>query len=192
MKRVAILLVPVSVWIGLASIIGCQEESATDLISNQSSGPISVPAPGSNTPTDTVQRYGRQWLFYAQVDKAGDYLRRMFIEPAVAAQVGRNGELPDGTLLLMETWFGENQSTVFIRQKRNGQWLSGSFAPDSPAFTVGLQTSCNNCHQRAESTDLTFTRPLLLRSIQQRAFQRIECDQPSFTPCDLSVYQGNQ
>lgn len=191
MKRVAMLLLPISVWIGVLSIVGCQDESVTEEVIKPMPEPIIVPTPGANAPTDTVQRYGRQWIFYVQVDKAGDYFRRMFIEPAVATQVGPNGELPEGALLLMETWFGENQSTVFIRQKRNGQWLSGSFAPDAPNFAVTLQNSCNNCHRRTEATDLTYTRPLLLRALQRGAFQRIECDQPGFTPCDLAVYQGN-
>ncbi|GAB3641276.1 hypothetical protein [Spirosoma arcticum] len=120
MKRVTILLIPVSVWIGLLSIVGCQDESGVGVSIELPSDSIHVPAPGTNAPTDTIQRYGRQWVFYAQVDKADDYFRRMFIEPAVAAQIGPNGDLPDGALLLMETWFGANQSTVFIRQKRNG------------------------------------------------------------------------
>lgn len=191
MNRIAFWLISIGAWIGLLSIVGCQDEPVEEQGNGQPVESITVPAPGVNAPTDTVQRYGRQWIFYAQVDKAGDYFRRMFVEPAVAAQVGRNGELPDGALLLMETWFGENQSTVFIRQKRSGQWLSSSFAPDDPNFTVTLQNSCNTCHARTSATDFTYTRPLLLRAIQRGAFQRIECDQPSFTPCDLSVYQGN-
>jgi hypothetical protein len=91
----------------------------------------------------------------------------------------------------METWFGPDQSTVYVRRKQNGAWLSGSFSPGSPNFAVAPNASCNNCHARAAVTDMTFTRPLLEKALQRQRLQVIACNEPSFTPCDLPVYQGN-
>jgi hypothetical protein len=156
-----------------------------------------VAAPTTESPMGTSSdslhqdKYGRKLVFYAEVDKAGDYFRRMLIDSASAAAVASSGSLPANALLYLETWFGANQSTVYIRQKVNGRWLSNSFSPSSPDYNVVLTNSCNNCHATASVTDDTYTLPLLRKALQRKSVQRIICDQPSFTPCDLQVYQGN-
>jgi hypothetical protein len=137
-----------------------------------------------------IQKYGRSWYFYAQVNKSGDYFRRIFIDSVSAQTVRNTGETPSNALFAMETWFGNEQSTVFIRQKQTN-WQGGSFSPASPNYALSLQISCNNCHSRAASTDQTFTKPLLIKALQRNQLQIIECDMTSFNPCDLSVYQGN-
>jgi hypothetical protein len=173
----------------LVSAGGCSGEEGAE------EAPVPAGMGGTGTtPPETVaagNRYGQNLLFYAQVDKAGNYFRRMFIDSLSAQAVRQTGELPENALLVMETWFGNDQSTVFMRQKRNGQWLSGSFSPASPNFSVAPGASCNNCHARASVTDLTFTRPLLQKALQRGQVQVIACNEPSFTPCDLSIYQGN-
>ncbi len=137
-----------------------------------------------------VSRYSRGWVHYAQVTKNGNYFRRMFIDSGSAAVVSNTAEIPNEALFAMETWFGHEQSTVFIRQ-RNSQWQSGSFSPGNPSYSVATQNSCNSCHSRAASTDFTFTKPLLVKALQKRQVQFVQCNQDSFNPCDLSVYLGN-
>lgn len=148
------------------------------------------PVPSGQATELQVSKYGRAWVFYAQVNKAGNYFRRMYIDTLSARQLSHTGALPENTLIAMETWFGSAQSTVYIRQK-GGQWLSGSFGPGSPTYQLALQASCNGCHSRAAATDFTFTKPLIQKALRQNKVQQITCSEPSFTPCDLAVYQGN-
>ncbi|MBP2833754.1 hypothetical protein J8281_16280 [Aquimarina sp. U1-2] len=145
--------------------------------------------------SDVINRYGKQWMFYAQVDKKGDYVRRMFIEISrnEKSSLSNNpSELPLGTLILMETWFSKGQSTVYLRKKvGKDQWESGSFSPKLPSFDTSESVSCNSCHSVAKKTDQTFTLPLLKKYIDQEKLQRIVCNENSFTPCNLNVYQGD-
>lgn len=149
--------------------------------------------PINSTPTTEApgfqRKYGRTWFYYAQVNKQGDYMRRMFIDSASANAVAQGNPLPDRALIAMETWFGNNQSTVYIREK-GSTWQSGSFNPGSPNYAVATIASCNQCHNRASRTDLTFTEPLLRKALQRQQPQIIWCNESSFNPCDLSVYQG--
>jgi|GEM_PF-6995613 hypothetical protein len=158
----------------------------------------SLPVPTEEPIADTLKieatvRYGRNLVWYAQVDKAGAYFRRMFVDERTALLVSQTGEIPDSALLVMETWEDStNQSAVYIRSPRSGVWQSNSFSPVAPAsWVVSENESCNNCHSIARSTQLTFTKPLLIKALQTGQIQRITCEQPSFTPCDLSVYQNN-
>lgn len=151
----------------------------------------SIATPIRDTSQLRLHKYGKSLVFYAEVDKAGDYFRRMFIDSVSANIVLKTGEIPEGAILFLETWFGENQSTVYIRQKVNEVWQSHSFAPTSPDYKVTPVSSCNSCHSTAAATDAAFTKPLLIKALQRNAVQKIVCNQPSFTPCDLSVYRGN-
>jgi hypothetical protein len=163
----------------VASLGSCTKESMADPTPN-------IPVSDSLR----VSKYQREWIYYAQVNKQGNYFRRMFIDTASASQVRQTGNIPTNALFAMETWFGNNQSTVYIRQKSN-EWTSGSFSPNNPVYGLTLQTSCNSCHNRASSTDLTFTKPLLQKALVRNRVQIIECNESSFNPCDLAVYQGN-
>lgn len=151
--------------------------------------------PSTGFPIDTtsmrVTKYGKTWVYYAEVDKAGDYSRRMLLEESAARAMIQNGRLPDGALVAMETWFGRSLGTVYLRQKSEGRVYSGSFSPSTPVFDTRNDISCNGCHNRAASTEDFFTLPLLQKALQRNRVQRIVCDQPSFTPCNISVYQGD-
>jgi hypothetical protein len=182
MKMVCITSALIISIVILSSFVSCSRDIAELLNIN----PASEDADSLH-----LTKYGRKLVFYAEVDKADDYFRRMFIDSASAAAVVATGVLPHNTLLYLETWFGANQSTVFIRQKVNGQWLSNSFSPSSPDYNVTLTSSCNNCHAMARVTDDTYTLPLLRKALQRNSVQRIVCNESSFTPCDLEVYQGN-
>ncbi|MEM6319362.1 MAG: hypothetical protein AAF960_16945 [Bacteroidota bacterium] len=136
-----------------------------------------------------IEKYGRTWLAYAQVDKRGNYFRRMFLEITDSDYLTKDGELPNGALIAMETWFGDDQSTVYLRQLVDGEWLSGSFSPTSPNYSLDVSRSCDNCHASANSQQATFTRSLIRPAFTEGTVQIVECDESSFTPCELSVYQ---
>ncbi|MGD1891930.1 MAG: cytochrome P460 family protein [Cyclobacteriaceae bacterium] len=199
-KNILWLLVSVSCFVG-AALTACDDND--DSV-----------APTVNPPTDTTvhdssvldeairldsldltmtERYGSPMYFYAQVDKSGDYFRRMFMDTTSFTVAAATGEIPDGAIIAMETWANEsNQSTVFYRAKQDGQWLNGSFSPNRPDFSDAIDiNSCRNCHQTASTTDFTFTRPLIQRSVRENTVQFIECDRGPTGPCDLEVYLGN-
>ncbi|MCU0445734.1 MAG: hypothetical protein MUE85_12545 [Microscillaceae bacterium] len=177
MKNKVLLVLMSLIWT-IMVMMSCTYQVAEDLL-----------PPPSLIPENN-EKYGRRWFYYAQVNKSGDYFRRMFID-SVSAQIVKNtGNIPENALFAMETWFGAGQSTVYIRQKKL-QWQSGSFSPNNPDYAVSLNLSCNNCHNRASVSDQTFTKPLLVKALQRNQVQVIECNQSSFNPCDLSVYQGN-
>jgi hypothetical protein len=69
-----------------------------------------------------VDKYGKAMVWYAQVDKAGDYFRRMFIDRKSAKVFVEEGTLPESATLVLETWFGLQQSTVFVRQWTNSRF----------------------------------------------------------------------
>ncbi len=181
-----------------ASIVFCSCIGAPPLPPNPNnpSGSDSSRGAASTNGFPVNTRYGRPLVFFAQVDKAGEYFRRMFIDSASFAQMRRHASsridsVPIGALLVMETWGSEtSQSTVFIRQKTLRGWENAAFAPSIPNFTLGTISGCNSCHEAARITDNTFTLPLLRRVASGGAIQRIECNQGPTTPCDLSVYQG--
>lgn len=176
------------------TILSCRQDNTVQTVPPEETTP-----PGSGTTilpgiptisTSPTSLYGKKLVYYAQVNKAGDYFRRMLIDSASAVRVRQTGTLPENALLVLETWFGSQQSTVYGRQKVAGEWHSTSFSPTQPNYMVSLESSCNGCHATARQTDAAFTLPLLQKSLARNAVQTIECNQSSFTPCDLSVYQG--
>lgn len=177
----------VTVWGTSHTVAGCKK-TATPV--TESIAPV-IPEQEVTDGDLFIQKYGKSIYHYAEVDKAGDYYRRMFIDSSSAIIAKNTGEIPEGAILFLETWFGDSQSTVYIRQKINGEWQSNSFIPSSPDYNVTITESCNSCHAGASVTDNTYTQPLLLKSLAANSVQKIVCDQPSFTPCSLDIYQGN-
>ncbi|MFN8356631.1 MAG: hypothetical protein U0Y10_19410 [Spirosomataceae bacterium] len=145
----------------------------------------------SNDDIRVITKYNRRIIQYAQVDKAGDYFRRMFIDSASAQAFLQTGVVPQSAIFYLETWFGDSQSTVYIRQKNNNEWQSNSFSPSSPNYQVAFDQSCAGCHFTARSTESVFTLPLLTKALNRKKVQVIECNQTSFNPCDLKTYKGN-
>jgi len=137
-----------------------------------------------------TQRYGETFVTYAQVDRMDGTYRRMLTTPDVL-RAAREGEpLPDGTRILMETYYSPGQlSTVFHMQKVNRRWQYGSFNGQG---TVNLatrpQVSCLSCHSRAAETDFTFTRPAL-DAARNFGEARLLCDRGGRRPCDLQIYR---
>ncbi|MEL6385282.1 MAG: cytochrome P460 family protein [Cyanobacteria bacterium J06626_18] len=135
------------------------------------------------------ERYGRRWRHYATVARNDDTFRQMFIEADVVDHIEAGQPLPDGTLILMESWYSpEALSIVFIKQKLNGTWLYGSFNPTQPNYQVSDLSSCHSCHAPFPETDFTLTKPLLEAAVQQQVLQTAYCDLPGRSPCAPGVY----
>ena len=137
-----------------------------------------------------VTKYGKELVPFAMVAKTGDYSRRMFIDATSSRRFAQTGHLPEGAVLVLETWFGRELSTVYVRQRVGDGFRASSFPPTAPNFATTSDAVCEGCHSRAHATEDTFTLPLLRKALERGAVQAIVCPKPSFTPCDLSVYEG--
>ncbi|MBD3887346.1 cytochrome P460 family protein [Phormidium tenue FACHB-886] len=160
--------------------------------SNQSSTESS---PIANTSTGEVQaqsKYDRTLTHYATVSRSDGSFRQMFVNQEATASIQSGKPLPDGTLLVMESWYSpENLGTVFIKQKQNGEWQYGSFSPDRPNYQMRFSGSCHSCHAPFSDTDFTLTKPLLEAALQSRQVQTAYCDRSGRTPCDPEAYIPN-
>ncbi|MBD2260227.1 cytochrome P460 family protein [Pseudanabaena sp. FACHB-2040] len=149
--------------------------------------PADVRASGSDFVSE--ERYGRQWVHYGTVTRSDRSFREMFIAAENASQVKAGQPLPEGTLILMETWHApESLGTVFIKQKRGGTWEYGSFSPAQPSYQVSLQNSCHSCHAPFPETDFTLTKPLLEAALQRQQVQVAYCDRAGRSPCTPESY----
>jgi hypothetical protein len=137
---------------------------------------------------NATERYGERFVAYAQVNRTDGTYRRMLTTPDVLETVQNGLPLPDGTRVLMETYYSEGEiSTVFHKQKVDGRWQYGSFNGDVDLSTRP-QASCLSCHAQAAETDFTFTRSAL-ESASQFGLSHFLCDKPGRSPCALEVYQ---
>ncbi len=140
----------------------------------------------------TLSLYGKRLVYFARVNKADDYHRRVYIDSAAAQLALQTGKIPVNALLVQETWENGVKTDVFIRiKKKDGQYTSGSFSPGRPDFSTSNDGGCNGCHMGAASTDVTFTAPLLTKALQRKATQTVSCNAESFHPCSATVYGGN-
>lgn len=137
----------------------------------------------------STDRYGDVFIAYAQVDRTDGTYQRMLTTPDILEAVKAGVSLPDGTRILMETYYSPgNLSTVFHKQKVDGRWQYGSFnGQGAVSLSTRPQASCLSCHSRAAETDFTFTRPLLDGALTLGE-TRLTCDRSGRSPCDLQTY----
>lgn len=134
-------------------------------------------------------KYERNLAHYATVSRSDGSFRRMFIDEHSFPFIQPGEPLPDGTLIVMETWYSpENVGTVFVKQKRNAQWQYGSFHPTRPDYQMRFRASCHRCHAPFPDTDFTLTKPLLEAALKTQQVQTADCDRPGRTPCAPQAY----
>jgi hypothetical protein len=136
---------------------------------------------------------------YATVNRVDGTYRQMFInEQALQAwQVGN--PLPEGTFIVMETYYSPNvESTNFTKQlNATDGFHYGSFSPNNPSFEVRQNMSCTQCHQASTDPNGTFTLPMLAQAIETGEVMQTLCNNSGRTPCDADTYlnstplQGN-
>ncbi|MBD3887429.1 cytochrome P460 family protein [Phormidium tenue FACHB-886] len=160
--------------------------------SNQFSTKLS---PITNTSTGEVQaqsKYDRTLAHYATVSRSDGSFRQMFVNEESIAAIQPGEPLPNGTLLVMESWYSpENLGTVFVKQKQNGEWQYGSFSPDRPNYQMRFSGSCHRCHAPFSEIDFTLTKPLLEIALQTRQVQTAYCNRSGRTPCASEAYIPN-
>lgn len=154
--------------------------------------PLTESSPITNATVGEVKvqsKYDRTLAHYATVSRSDGSFRQMFVNEEAIADIQPGEPLPDGTLLVMETWYSpENLGTVFVKQKQNGEWQYGSFSPDRPNYQMRFSGSCHSCHAPFPETDFTLTKPLLEAALQTRQVQTAYCDRAGRTPCDPQAY----
>jgi len=140
------------------------------------------------TPSDN---YGLDLVHYTTVERSDGTYRRMLIERAALDAVRETGTIPDGTRILMETYYNPGElSTVFHKQKSGERWRYGSFnGLGEPNLRVGVGLSCLTCHTGAAETDLTFTKPSVIAVAKGAAPTVQTCDRGGRRPCALHLYR---
>lgn len=137
-----------------------------------------------------VSSYGLDLVAYATVRRNDGSYRRMLIPPETLEAVDSGAPLPDGTRILMETYYSADRvGIVFHKRKVEGKWQYGSFAPGRADLTARPQASCLSCHARAAETDFTYTLPSLIAAAQGRGASDFSCDRGGRSPCALRVYR---
>ena len=136
-----------------------------------------------------TDRYGETFVTYAQVDRPDGTFRRMLTTPETLAALDADAPLPDGTRILMESYYSPDQvGRVFHMHRIDGQWRFGSFAGDGP---VDLSTSrlatCTGCHAGASETDYVFTRSALVAA-REIGLSNISCNRRGRRPCNPETY----
>jgi len=150
------------------------------------------PPPHPTIPKELlVTKYNKSLVFYAQVKKAGNLFKRIYMDSSSAEAANHTGRLSDNTAFLFEMWQDSVLSDIYQRQLINGQWTGGTYPSPDYVYVSGNPSDCNGCHARATLTNNVFTFPLLQKAIDRKKVQFIECDKTSLDPCDLLVYQGN-
>jgi hypothetical protein len=160
--------------------------------SNSESESLAELSSSTNATISEVQvqsKYDRNLTHYATVSRNDGSFRQMFVNSDAIATIQPGKPLPDGTLLVMETWYSpENVGTVFVKQKQNGEWQYGSFSPDRPNYQMQFSGSCHSCHAPFPETDFTLTKPLLEAALQTRRVQTAYCNRAGRTPCNPEAY----
>ena len=129
---------------------------------------------------------------YARVERTDGTYRLMFIDEASIAAFARDGTLPEGAFIVMETYYSPNvESTNFTKERRSERWQYGSFSPERPTFGTRPDPSCQACHTTSSrAVGGTFTLPMLEAAVRQGRVMTTTCDRGGRTPCQASVYEN--
>lgn len=147
-------------------------------------------APENGPAPPTIQAYGLDLVAYATVRRNDGSYRRMLIASDALRSVAPDAPLPDGTRILMETYYRPDQvGTVFHKQKVRGKWQYGSFSAARPDLTVQPRASCLSCHAGAARTDFTFTLPSIRAVAAGGAPSDFTCDRGGRSPCGADTYR---
>ncbi len=151
--------------------------------------PVSRALASNQPEREVVTAYGVETIAYATVRRDDGTYRRMLVSRDSLAAVMGDGSLPDGTRILMETYYQPGRlGTVFHKRKVDGAWHYGSFPAASPDLSVAPRASCLTCHAHAAETDFTFTLPSLEAVAGGAAASDFTCGRGGRSPCNLRTY----
>ncbi len=186
---VALFTATLVLAVSLANVLATSEPVSFSQPTQPPTQPKPFPVVTSPATLELQSKYDRTFAQYATVSRSDGSFRNMFIEAESLRAVEPGQPLPDGTLILMETWYSpESLGSVFIKEKRDGVWQYGSFSPSQPDYQLGANASCHSCHVPFRETDFTLTLPLLQKALQTRQVQTAFCDRAGRTPCPAEVY----
>jgi hypothetical protein len=139
-------------------------------------------------PRQTID--GRTFRQYATVQRNDGTYRQMYLDEPSAETFARTDALPDGAVIVMETYYSPGvESTNFTKFRASGRWLYGSFSPQRPNWSNRADPSCQGCHQTATpAVTGTFTLPMLRRAVRSGSIALTVCDRGGRTPCDPQIY----
>ncbi|MEM6521408.1 MAG: cytochrome P460 family protein [Cyanobacteria bacterium P01_C01_bin.70] len=116
-------------------------------------------------------------------------VRKMYVNPAALDTLQTNDEIPNGTVIAMETYAATlddrgnltptRLNNVFIREKRDGwpvnedsgEWRSAWYSPTG-TLVSNNQGACISCHTMVRDRDYVFTLPALLKAASTGLKQR--------------------
>ena len=140
---------------------------------------------------EETEAYGLDLTHYATVRRSDGSYRRMLITSAALSAFKRSGALPNGTRILMETYYSPGvRSTVFHAEKHDGRWRYGSFGGARVDLSTRAQASCLSCHARAADRGFVFTRDSIERVAKGGAPADFRCDRSGRAPCGRTVYRS--
>ncbi|MDJ0702622.1 MAG: cytochrome P460 family protein [Leptolyngbyaceae cyanobacterium MO_188.B28] len=189
LKWVGVFVSAIVFAIALAHTLSSSEsisaaDSTSTVTSNQSSTQLLEPSS-----LQAQAKYDRQLAHYGTVSRRDGSFRQMFIDQTSIAALQPGEPLPNGALIVMETWYSpDNAGAVFIKQKQGGEWRYGSFNPDRPDYQMSFSGSCHRCHAPFPDTDYTLTKPLLEAALRTQQVQTAYCDRAGRTPCAPEAY----
>lgn len=106
----------------------------------------------------------REDVHYATVTR-GDIREEIFTTPAALAAAREGRPFPDGTVIMMEDYRGDELNRYIVMEKRAqwasvseaGAWLFREFAPDKTPNRSENGSRCASCHQSQAANDFVFT-----------------------------------
>ena len=163
--------------------------------------PQSTITPTTDLVSDIPSDYRKRFFHYTTVNRPDGTFRQMYINPEALEAIRVDETLPNGTMIIMETYRNNRiGGTLFTREKqtgwgsdevseiaieiRNGDWRYPSFAENDFRRLSADSTSCHACHIQAADRDYVFTMPDLIEAARTGSTQISECDRSGRQPCD--------
>jgi hypothetical protein len=123
---------------------------------------------------------------YARVDRLDGTYRMMLIDNRSLEALGR-GEAADRATILMESFSGDDLTTVFAKTREGSRWLYGSIQPGQTILQFRPGPSCATCH-RVAGAGGNFTQAMLERFVKTSTLQTTFCSRSGRSPCEPEVY----
>jgi hypothetical protein len=122
----------------------------------------------------TKMEYSKKWRMwpgktslYPGKEPHGAVLTTYVNIPAFMAIAGKRGELPNGSMIVMENYSADKKMTdisvIFKVQAYNpeaGDWFWVKYAPDGKIEAEGKVDTCIKCHGQNKGNDYIMTGPL--------------------------------
>jgi len=128
---------------------------------------------------------------YATVTRVDGSTRHMLIDEATLRHWQPGQPMPTNTLIVMQTWLTDTESTGFTKHMQaDGNFSYGAFNPTQPNFATRVDNTCASCHEVSEDVPGTFTLPMLNAAVAQGWPMLTQCNRAGRIPCEAHVYHN--